>query len=247
MNKKILSETKEKRVSIIEENDINYILKESFSSDEIEMLKNEVSNLNILKRIDCVSKLIKYKFSSDENYLICEYVEGRNFKSLSEYDIKEKVKYYKMLLEAVKKIHNNKIIHCDLKPNNIIIDKNNNIKIIDFGTSIIEGKKNLNYGTPVYCSLEQLKGQKLNVQTDIYSLGVILYQLLYNKLLYSGTISEIKKQKKYSELIKTNDILLDKIFFKTINNDLSIRYKNIDELENDFNKFYTNLDINVSK
>ena len=237
-SKKVIIENEIKRISIIEKDNKQYLFKEAFSDDEINNLKNEVFILSIIKDSKYVPKINKYKFSDSNNYFICEYIKGKRFNEIFDYSNEEKIKYMIKLIAAVKDIHYRGIVHCDLKPANILIDENNDIKIVDFGISVLNNKKSVHYGTLSYCSLEQLYGNKVSVQSDIYSLGIILYELLNKKLPFVGTQKEIRKQKKYSKIIKSDNVILNKIYFLSLSNNLNIRYKNIDEFEKDVERLY---------
>jgi len=97
------------------------------------------------------------------------------------------------VLQALDYIHSNGVVHRDLKPENIMVDDNDNIKLIDFGIAGDSASRRLTYanftatlGTPDYISPEQVKGKRGDGRTDIYSLGVILYEMLSGKLPFSG-------------------------------------------------------------
>jgi serine/threonine protein kinase len=97
------------------------------------------------------------------------------------------------VLEALDYIHANGVVHRDLKPENIMVDANDNIKLIDFGIAGDAAAKRLTYanftatlGTPDYISPEQVKGKRGDGRSDIYSLGIILYEMLTGKLPFSG-------------------------------------------------------------
>ena len=97
------------------------------------------------------------------------------------------------VLEALDYIHANGVVHRDLKPENIMVDDNDHIKLIDFGIASDSASRRLTYanftatlGTPNYISPEQVKGKRGDGRTDIYSMGVILYEMLSGKLPFSG-------------------------------------------------------------
>lgn len=85
--------------------------------------------------------------------------------------------------DVIKEIHKLNVIHCDLKHDNILLALNKNIKIIDFGISINDNKNYFKgYGNTKYCSKSQLTKGNIDCTTDIYSLGVIFYELMLDRL-----------------------------------------------------------------
>jgi len=97
------------------------------------------------------------------------------------------------VLKALDYIHSNGVVHRDLKPENIIVDDNDHIKLIDFGIAGDTASRRLTYanftamlGTPDYIAPEQVKGKRGDGRTDLYSMGVILYEMLTGKLPFSG-------------------------------------------------------------
>jgi serine/threonine protein kinase len=97
------------------------------------------------------------------------------------------------VLEALDYIHANGVVHRDLKPENIMVDEEDHIKLIDFGIASDSSARRLTYanftatlGTPNYISPEQVKGKRGDGRSDIYSIGVILYEMLSGKLPFTG-------------------------------------------------------------
>jgi serine/threonine-protein kinase len=128
-------------------------------------------------------------------YMVMEWCEGRLLRQmLSEGRISQEraIRIAIHVLEALEYIHENGVIHRDLKPENIVLDANDNIKLIDFGIAGDSGSRRLTYanftatlGTADYISPEQVKGKRGDGRSDIYSMGVILYEMLTGKLPFT--------------------------------------------------------------
>lgn len=214
---KNIKKTDKKQVSIIDLDNKKYILKRVNNSDVslINMLKNEVNALYKLKESSKVPQIYYYNFSENNNMIIIELIKGKTINELRFENDKQKVSIMLKILDAIKEIHKLGVIHCDLKPDNIILDLNKNIKILDFGISI-NNKINYftGYGNARYCSKEQLTNKNFDFTTDIYSLGVIFYELILGKAPFEGTKYEIKENKINNKYTKTDNILLNLIFSK---------------------------------
>ena len=120
------------------------------------------------------------------NYIVMEYVDGKTLKDIIDekqiLPIEDIVNYGVQIASALECAHKNGIIHRDIKPHNMLIDKSNNLKATDFGIARISSSATLTYtstvlGTVHYISPEQAKGKFIDEKSDIYSLGVVLYQM----------------------------------------------------------------------
>jgi serine/threonine-protein kinase len=129
-------------------------------------------------------------------YMVMEWCEGRLLrKILDEGRISHDraLRIAAEVLDALAYIHANGVTHRDLKPENIMVDEHDRIKLIDFGIAGDAGARRLTYanftatlGTPNYISPEQVKGKRGDGRSDLYSMGVILYEMLTGKLPFSG-------------------------------------------------------------
>jgi serine/threonine-protein kinase len=129
-------------------------------------------------------------------YMVMEWCDGRLLRQiLAEGRIPQEhaIRIAIGVLDGLEYIHANGIVHRDLKPENIMVDEHDNIKLIDFGIAGDAAAKRLTYanftaaiGTPNYISPEQVKGKRGDARSDIFSIGVILYEMLSAKLPFIG-------------------------------------------------------------
>ena len=127
-----------------------------------------------------------------------EYVEGATLKqvlaSAERLPLQKAAKYFYQILRGMEYAHEKRIIHRDLKPSNIMVTKEDRVKIMDFGLAKIVDEATLTdpgrvSGTLIYMSPEQIRGEKVDLRSDVYSLGVIFYELLTNwPPFFSGDI-----------------------------------------------------------
>ena len=130
-------------------------------------------------------------------YMVMEWCEGRLLRQiLAEGRIPEDraIRIAIAVLDALDYIHANGVVHRDLKPENIMVDADDNIKLIDFGIAGDSAARRLTYanftatlGTPDYISPEQVKGKRGDGRSDIYAVGVILYEMLTGRHPFTGS------------------------------------------------------------
>jgi len=127
-------------------------------------------------------------------FFAMEYVEGvplTEYCRLHRSTLEERMQLFRKVCEAVVYAHQHAIIHRDLKPSNILVKEDGSVRLLDFGIakqlevlgeSIEQTMTGLRLMTPAYASPEQIRGDQVGIQTDVYSLGVILYELLCGQL-----------------------------------------------------------------
>lgn len=129
-------------------------------------------------------------------YMVMEWCEGRLLREILSHGRighDRAVRIAINVLDALEYIHEHGVVHRDLKPENIMVDENDHVKLIDFGIAGDSGARRLTYanftatlGTADYISPEQVKGKRGDGRSDIYAMGVILYEMLTGKLPFSG-------------------------------------------------------------
>src|SRR6266481_1747758 len=130
-------------------------------------------------------------------YIAMEYVEGLSLRGMMRepggMPEEKALDIARQICEALVYMHGQGVVHRDLKPENILVTTDGQIKIMDFGIALDESARRLTWsglsstiGTPDYMAPEQVSGRRGDVRTDIYSLGVILYEMLTSHLPYSG-------------------------------------------------------------
>jgi eukaryotic-like serine/threonine-protein kinase len=130
-------------------------------------------------------------------YMVMEWVEGRLLRQIlseqKKLPVERAVHLAIEIANALDYIHSRGVVHRDLKPENIMVNSEDHIKIIDFGIAGNEGSRRLTFaklsqvmGTPDYISPEQVKGKRGDGRSDIYALGVMLYEMLTGKTPFQG-------------------------------------------------------------
>jgi len=144
-----------------------------------------------------VVKFIAVTTPKSRPYLVTEYLRGRTLahlmEAMSPLPEKDALKIASLLCEALQYLHDNGVVHCDLKPHNVMIGCDGTIRLLDFGVANARTLRRVTFanstpamGTPDYMAPEQVKGKRGDARTDIYSLGAMLYEMLTGKLPFEG-------------------------------------------------------------
>lgn len=216
-----------------------YMKKEKDELSE-HFFNRECEVLGMLRHDKIVRLLDKgYDQEVEAFYIVLEYVDGKTLNQITKdkkLSLESAENIISQVFDALEYAHSNGILHRDIKPSNIMIDRSGNVKVIDFGISKIINTLSYDYTmvhamTPTYASPEQKLGKALEYSSDIYSLGILVYETLSGEK-YS-TESNIESLIKSSKSISDNK---KKILIKMTQEDSEKRYKNIYELKKDWNQ-----------
>jgi serine/threonine protein kinase/Flp pilus assembly protein TadD len=186
------------------------------------------------------------------HYITMEYVPGESLRSMikmtKQLSASTVISIAKQVCEGLAEAHKYGVVHRDLKPGNIMIDKNGNVRIMDFGIArSLEAKEvtetGMLIGTPEYMSPEQVTGEGEDPRSDIYSLGIILYEMSTGKLPFGGKTPISIALKHQREIPKNPKELnpqipdsLVRVILKCMEKNKEIRYQSAEEILTELDK-----------
>ena len=224
------------------------VLRQQFSIDDdfVRRFRREAQAAASLSHPNIVSI---YDVGQDKEtyFIVMEYVEGETLKDLIEREAplapSRAVNVIRQIANALYHAHNNKIIHRDIKPHNVLLSKDGRVKVADFGiaravTSTTQTfSPNSIMGSVHYFSPEQAKGKLATEQSDLYSLGIVLYEMLTKKLPFDGespiSIALKHLQQTIPPVAEHNSEMtpeLQGILDKMLEKDRSLRYQSATDL-----------------
>jgi len=191
-------------------------------------------------------------------FLAMEYVEGQTLKQLVEegepLSIKKVLDIAIQACDGLVAAHEKEIVHRDIKSDNIMITKKGQVKIMDFGLAKLKGATKLTkvgstIGTAAYMSPEQAQGEEVDARSDIFSFGVVLYELLTSKLPFRGEHQSAMMYSLINEdpqpMARFNDKIpadLERIVLKALAKDKDERYQHADDMLADLRRERKNLE-----
>jgi serine/threonine protein kinase len=130
-------------------------------------------------------------FRPTKVHLLIEYVNGKTLDNVPRLSIPRLVQVFEKIASGLVHMHRHGVCHADLKPNNIMVSRGGDVKILDFGLAWIKGEgKDRIQGTPEYMAPEQAKNGMVNERTDIYNLGATMYRMLTFRLPPASSVAE---------------------------------------------------------
>jgi len=202
-----------------------------------------------------VIKIYGLHVQNGVGYLLMEYMDGgnlRQFMKAQTLDLCDVIDISLKICAGLHYIHHHRfgqgrfhsIIHMDIKPENILLSKNGALKVADFGLSVAEDFFSLlgprsRAGTPLYMSPEQIRGRTLDIRTDIYSLGLVIYELITGQLPYKA-----QDRKQYMKMVISKSVKpappsytnkkvprqLDEVTMKALEKEPAKRYQTVTEM-----------------
>jgi eukaryotic-like serine/threonine-protein kinase len=228
------------------------ILNDRHANDEqfVERFRREAKNAAALSHPNIVSIYDRGE-AEGTYYIAMEYLEGRSLKELvisrGPAPVNVAVEYAKQILSALRFAHRHGIVHRDIKPHNVLVDSDGRVKVTDFGiaragTSQMTEAGSI-VGTAQYLSPEQARGTGVDQRSDLYSLGVVLYELLTGTLPFNGDTPVEIAMKHLSQTpeppsAKRPDIprALDLVVMRALAKDPDDRYQSAEEMEADLDR-----------
>ncbi len=210
-------------------------------------LAGKLSHPHIVKVLDAVME-------GEMNYVVMEYVDGETLERHAEVDnllpLSMVTEIIYKCCKALEYAQSQGVTHRDIKPANILLSGQANIKISDFGSALLMDNQSTQVsgvGSPAYMSPEQVKEQALTHQTDIYSLGVVMYKMLTGRLpfearsYYSMIYQIINTEPQPPRTFRPETPLeLEHIVLRAMQKELADRYQTWDEFAQDLVNFFSN-------
>ena len=204
-----------------------------------------------------IVKIYDYGEYNNLPYIVTEYVKGQTLRDVLDYkrcfSLNESCSIMLQLCDALIEVHSKNIVHRDIKPQNVYYASDGEIKLGDFGISVLLGSgMNVNENKKVlrkaqYLAPELVYGEKATFQSDIYAMGITFFELLTGRVPFDGKnphdVAVMQVEKEVPSPLTINPDLpkeVEYIIFKAVNKNLDERYKSVNEMKKDILSLYKN-------
>ncbi len=235
------------------------ILNDRHAADDqfIERFRREAKNAAGLSHPNIVSIYDRGE-AEGTYYIAMEYLEGRSLKELivsrGSAPVRTSIEYTRQILAALGAAHRQGIVHRDIKPHNVLVGPEGRLKVTDFGIARSGASQMTEVGsiigTAQYLSPEQARGSQVDQTSDVYSVGVVLYELLTGQVPFTGDTPLEIAMKHLSEIPKPPSELrpdvphdLDMVVLRALAKDPSERYQSAEEMDADLERILQGLPV----
>ncbi len=223
------------------------ILKDDVAKDEqsVKRFINESKAVSMLSHPNIVN-IYDVSMKNAEKYIVMEYIEGITLKNYmtrkGALSLREIIGYTEQILRALEHAHAKGIVHRDIKPQNIMLLKNGIVKVTDFGIAKLPNAETVTMtdkaiGTVYYISPEQASGNAIDARSDIYSLGVLMYEMATGKLPFTAdtpvSVALMHVSESATAPREINENIpkgLEQIITRAMEKSLDMRYQNVSQL-----------------
>jgi serine/threonine-protein kinase len=237
------------------------VLREDYSqnADFVQRFRQEARAAANLSHPNIVT-VHDFGLADGQLFIVMELVPGTDMKSLlrqrGRFTIEQAIPLMVQACAGIGYAHRAGLVHCDVKPHNMLVTPDNRLKVTDFGiaraiAAITPGERtDVVWGSPQYFAPEQAAGQAPSPASDVYSLGVVLYEMLTGTLPFTGsTAEELARLHMQAEPLPPSEYIpdippsLEAIILKVLSKEPSARYRTADQLGRVLMKFGTQRDL----
>lgn len=213
----------------------------------------EGANLYLYLAHKNLTRLVDFVVDGDKYYIIMEYIEGDTLEHIIQtqshpFSTPKIIDIFNQILSTIAYLHQHGVLHLDIKPNNIMIKPDGTVKVIDMGISIHLKEREIKaVGTPPFMSPEQQDGSNLGFYTDIFALGVTLFNMVTGQLPFTGSATDVLISNRnavrplVTQIYPYANSKFQPIIERAMNPNPRLRYQTCEEMMMDLQKINNNI------